>query len=222
VPSRFGDDVIGGAEMLTRELAEGLAGRGWAVDVLTGCTRDYFREVRHYDAGARTLPSGIRLHRFPSTASASRTDRVLGNRRLERGEHLEVDAEYRWLNDDVRVPALFEYVVDHADEYRALVFAPYLYWTTVAGAVVATERTIVMPCLHDEPTARLSVFAREFREVRGLWFLTDPEAELACALHPDLAAHHVVGAGVTVPERYDPDRFRSRFGIDGPWWTAAS
>jgi glycosyltransferase involved in cell wall biosynthesis len=215
VPVRFGDDLVGGAEMLMLELSNGLAERGWEVDVLTGCTHDYFLGVSSYRAGEYALPHGARLLRFPSVASRSRADRVLGNRRLARGEQLDEHNAYRWLNDDVRVPGLFEYLVDHAHEYRVLVLAPYLYWTTVAAAVVAPERTVLVPCLHDEPTMRVPVYDRMFRDVRGCWFLTEPEAELARARWPDLGDHAVIGTGVAVPSSYSPGRFRSRFGVDG-------
>jgi glycosyltransferase involved in cell wall biosynthesis len=130
---------------------------------------------------------------------------------------MTVDAQYRWCNDDARVPGLFEYLLDHASDYRVLVFAPYLYWTTVACSLVAPERTVLLPCLHDEPAARLAVFDREFREPAGIWFLTEPEADLARRLRPDLARHVVIGAGVDVPTGYDPDGFRRRYGVDGPF-----
>jgi glycosyltransferase involved in cell wall biosynthesis len=217
VPVRFGDEVIGGAEMLARELAEGLAARGWALDVLTGCARDHFAEAHWYAPGEYQLASGARLVRFPSVTSRSRAHRVLGNRRLDRGDTLDARAAYRWLNDDVRVPGLFEYLLDHGDEYRAIVAAPYLYWTTVATAAAAPDRTVLLPCLHDEPTAALAVYDAMFREVRGCWFLTEPEADVARKRWPELAEHAVIGAGVRVPERYDPEAFRTRFAIEGPF-----
>ena len=43
----------------------------------------------------------------------------------------------------------------HADEYDAIVFSPYLFWSTLYCAGIAPERTILMPCLHDEPYAYL-------------------------------------------------------------------
>jgi glycosyltransferase involved in cell wall biosynthesis len=142
---------------------------------------------------------------------------VLGNRRLDRGEALGVATAYRWLNDDVRVPGLFEYLVDHGHEYRAIVVAPYVYWTTVATAAAAPDRTVLLPCLHDEPTARLPVYDPMFRDARGCWFLTEPEADVARKRWPVLTEHAVVGAGVRVPDRYDPDGFRARHGIEGPF-----
>jgi len=217
VPVRFGDDVIGGAEMLLRELADGLAARGWSVDVLTGCARDHFGEAHWYAPGETDLPHGARLVRFPSVTSRSRASRVLGNQRLDRGDGLDARAAYRWLNDDVRVPGLFEYMVDHGREYRAIVAAPYLYWTTVATATAVPERTVVLPCLHDEPTAGLPVYDAMFRDARGCWFLTEPEADFARQRWPDLTEHAVVGAGVRVPDGYDPEGFRARFGIEGPF-----
>ena len=51
VPPRFGDDVIGGAEAVLRETAEGLAERGWDVDILTTCARDHFTWANEYPAG---------------------------------------------------------------------------------------------------------------------------------------------------------------------------
>ena len=217
VPVRFGDDLVGGAEMLVREMADGLAGRGWEVDVLTGCTRDHFREVHHYPPGETVRPSGARLVRFPSVASSHRADRVLGNRALAAGTPLATHAQYRWLNDDVRVPGLFDHLIDHGSEYRALVFGPYLYWTTVAGSLVAPERSVLLPCLHDEPTAHLGVFDREFRDARGVWFLSEPEADFARGRFAGLAESAVIGAGVDVPAGYDPERFRARHGIPGPF-----
>jgi hypothetical protein len=214
---RFGDDLVGGAEMLMREMADGLAARGWAVDVLTGCTRDHFREVNHYPPGESVRPSGARVVRFPSVASMHRADRVLGNRALAAGTQLDTDAQYRWCNDDVRVPGLFDHLLDHAHEYRALVFGPYLYWTTVAGSMVAPERSVLVPCLHDEPTAHLRLFDREFRDARGVWFLSEPEAAFARSRFPFLADAAVIGSGVDVPAGADPERFRARHGIRGPF-----
>ncbi len=51
VPPRFGAEVIGGAEAVVREMATGLAARGWDVEVLTTCARDHFTWANEYDGG---------------------------------------------------------------------------------------------------------------------------------------------------------------------------
>ena len=51
VPPRYGPDVVGGAELVLRQIASGLADRGWTVDVLTTCARDHYTWANEYPAG---------------------------------------------------------------------------------------------------------------------------------------------------------------------------
>src|SRR3546814_5861670 len=80
--------------------------------------------------------------------------------------------------------------------------------------MVAPERTIVMPCLHDEGYARLRIIARSLSQVARAWYLSGPEQELARELGLDPGAGELTGAGVPVPERYDPEAFRARHSIE--------
>jgi glycosyltransferase involved in cell wall biosynthesis len=121
------------------------------------------------------------------------------------------------MNDDLRVPALWHHLLLHADDYRAIAFAPYLFWTTFACGQIAPDRTLLMPCLHDEPEARLDIFGPLFSGARAVWFLSEPERDLARELYELPVRHDVLGSGVHVPDRYDPDGFRARHGIDGPF-----
>lgn len=117
------------------------------------------------------------------------------------------------MNDGLRVPDLFHALLDDADQYRAIVVSPYLFWTSFAGGLVAPERTIVRPCLHDEPEARLEIFEPLFNGVAKLWLNTDPEAELLDGIWPRHAPADVIGEGIPVPEAYDPAGFRARHGL---------
>src|SRR5690606_5836825 len=78
----------------------------------------------------------------------------------------------------------------------------------------APDRTLLMPCLHDEPEARLDIFGTLFSGARAVWFLSEPAQELARSLYQLPPRHRVLGSGVHVPDRYDPDGFRERHGID--------
>jgi glycosyltransferase involved in cell wall biosynthesis len=94
-----------------------------------------------------------------------------------------------------------------------VVVSPYLFWTSFAGGLVAPERTILRPCLHDEPEARFELFEPLFTGVNRLWLNTDPEADLLDAIAPGHAPAEVIGEGVPVPEGYDAAGFRTRHGL---------
>ena len=216
VPPRFGDDVIGGAEALMRETAEGLAARGWETEILTTCARDHFTWANEYPAGIEEHGK-LLVRRFPTVIDTPRAERREIEAAILRGERISLDRQQRWMNDDLRVPLLYHYLLEHATEYRALFFAPYLFWTTFACAQISPERTILVPCLHDEPQAHLDIFQPLFSGSRGLLFNSEPEAALAQRLYALPVHHRVVGTGVHVPDSYDPEGFRARYGIEGPF-----
>jgi glycosyltransferase involved in cell wall biosynthesis len=214
VPPRYGDDVIGGAEALIRETAEGLAARGWEIEILTTCARDHFTWANEYSAGVEEHGK-LLVRRFPTVVDTPRRERQEIEAAILRGERVGLVEQQRWMNDDLRVPELYHYLLRNAVQYRALVFAPYLFWTTFACGQVSPERTIIQPCLHDEPQAGLELFRPLFSSAHGIWFNSEPEQALAQRLYTLPPRQHVIGSGVHVPDRYDPDGFRKRFGIEG-------
>ena len=112
------------------------------------------------------------------------------------------------MNAGMRVPELFHHLLDHAADYRALVFTPYPFWVTFACSQVAPERSVLWTCLHDEPYAYLELFQPLFTGVGGLLFQTTPEHELAHRIHrhPGAARRgRLRGRG---PGGYDPEGFR--------------
>ena len=205
--------MVGGAELVLREVAHGLTERGWQVDVLTTCARDHYTWANHYPA-AVTDDHGVSVHRFKvvdDTSGAARADLV---RTLALGETPTLAQQEAWMNDGLRVPDLFHRLLDTAEQYQAIVVSPYLFWTSFAGGLVAPERTIVRPCLHDEPEAAFELFEPLVTGVAKLWLNTDPEAALLDRLWPGHAPAEVIGEGIPVPESYDPSGFRRRHGID--------
>jgi glycosyltransferase involved in cell wall biosynthesis len=215
VPPRYGDDVVGGAESVIRELAHGLAGRGWDVDVLTTCARDHFTWANELPEGT-TTDGAVTVRRFPTEITTDRAERALIGAAIHRGDPVDIVTQQRWMNDDLRSSALFHHLLDTAADYRALVFAPYLFWSTFACGQIAPERTILMPCLHDEPEAGLEIFRPLVEGSAGVWFLSDPEQDLATRLFDLPRNHAVVGAPIHPPEvAPDPDAARKRFGLDG-------
>ena len=170
--------------------------------MLTTCARDHYTWANHYPAGIE-LDGPVTVRRFPVVKDTPGEIRHRVEVQLQQGIEPGIVDQERWMNDSLRVPELYHHLLDHAEEYRAVICAPYLFWTTFACAQVAPERTVLIPCLHDEPYARLELFQPMFTGVAGVQFLTEPEAALAedLVVGPRTA---VVGAGVDVPERLRP------------------
>ncbi|MEM9653213.1 MAG: glycosyltransferase family 4 protein [Actinomycetota bacterium] len=142
-------------------------------------------------------------------------DRV-GNRILA-GDRISIQDQQLWMNDSLRCSGLWDHVFDNGQRYRALVFAPYMFWTTFAVSQINPERSIIMPCLHDEPPAALDIFASMIEGAHGVWFLTEPERDLGHRLYRVPARNTIVGASVDVPESYAPGEFRLEYEIEGPY-----
>ncbi len=216
VPSRYGPEVIGGAETVMREQAHGLAERGWDVEVLTTCARDHYTWANEYPAGVDQV-GAVTVRRFPALVSTPRTERAVLGEAIGRGlgGRMTLAQQQRWMNDDMRAPELFHYILDHHSRYRALVFGPYLFWTAFACSQIAPGRSLLWACVHDEPQVRLEIFKPMFAGVAGIWLQAEPEHELAHQVFDRLAPHRVVGCGMEVPKAYDPEGFRARHGIEG-------
>jgi glycosyltransferase involved in cell wall biosynthesis len=199
-----------------REAAQGLAERGYEVDVLTTCAQDHFTWANVFPPG-ETADGLVTIRRF---ATFQNRDHHRWNRVQERllsGDQLDDADELAWSNGRFRVPDLYLYLSGHASEYAAIVFSPYLFWTTLYCAGIAPERTVLMPCLHDEPYAYLRSVAAALASAAVVWFLSEPEHQLAHRLAPVASHHSVVGAAVKIPESYDSDGFRKRYNLMRPY-----
>lgn len=216
VPPRYGPDVVGGAEVVFAEIAHGLAARGWEVEVLTTCARDHYTWANEYPAGT-SVDGELTIRRFPTIIDTPGKHRDHIGHRLLAGERLSIPEQQLWINDSLRVPDLWHHVLDHGTDYRAMILGPYMFWTTYAVGQIHPERTFLIPCLHREPAASLEIYQPLFEGARGIFFLSDPERDLANELFHLPAQHEVVGSGIDLPDTYDVEGFRTRFGIDGPF-----
>ncbi len=216
IPPRYGPEVVGGAEAVVAETAHGLAARGWNVEVLTTCASDHYTWANHYPAGL-TSDGLVSVHRFPTVVNKPARDRDRIGGMILAGQDVPIQDQQLWMNDGLRVPDLWHHLLDNSHRYRAIVVAPYMFWTSFCCGQVDAAKTIVMPCLHDEPTAYLDLFQPLVNGAAGVWFLAGPERDLAQRIFHVPPNSALVGAGVEVPESYEPNRFVEEFNIDGPF-----
>jgi glycosyltransferase involved in cell wall biosynthesis len=215
VTPRFGPGVVGGSEALSREIALGLAARGYEVEIVTTCAVDHYTWDNELEPGT-TEEEGVTVHRFATVPSRTR----VGHRthiNIYYEKPTTVDEQVGWLSFPFRVPGLFSHLLREGHRYGAVVFSPYMFWTTTVCMPLVADKAIVIPCLHDEVYARLDAIRPVLSDPARVWFLSEPEYELAHRLGPVAEQHTVTGAGMDVPAVYDPAGFRQRHGIRRPF-----
>jgi glycosyltransferase involved in cell wall biosynthesis len=195
VVPRYGATIVGGAETLVRGLATRGVPPGWTSEIATTCAIDHATWANALPQG-ETSEDGLRVHRFEvgprdDARAAELHARVMG------AAASYVD-ELEWLANGVWSPGLERFLVDAGAEYDLIVFAPYLFGTTLWGAQVAPKRSAVLPCLHDEPYAYLATVKSVVEASRGCIFNTDAEQRLARKLYR-VRDGAVVGMGFDPP-----------------------
>jgi len=125
---------------------------------------------------------------------------------ISRDRPVSSEEERLWLANGVQSTPLCDYLREHADRFDRILLGPYLFGLVHSAAAVCPSKSLLIPCLHDEPFARLQAVHRLFRSVAGILFNSIPEQELARRLIPDLACPmSVVGMGLTRFPRPSPD-----------------
>lgn len=215
VPLRYGPQIVGGSEALTREIAMGLAGRGWEVDVLTTRVVDHQSMSDELPEGVEHT-DGLTVRRFSTQHHWSQPG-LRAQRLVQDGILPPVDDQWTWVSWRFSLPDLWHHLLRHGGGYQAVVFSPYMFWNTTAGLSALDGNAVVMPCLHDESYARMAVMRPVLSSPASVWFLSEPEHELAHRLGPVADRHTVTGAGIHAPAGYDPEGFRARHSITRPF-----
>ncbi len=216
VAQRYGAEINGGAELHARYVAERLA-RHAEVEVLTTCAQDYVTWANEFPAGVETI-HGVTVRRFPVShprdpRTFARYSTVVFDR-----QH-SVRDELTWLDSEGPAsPRLVKHVAASVDTFDWFVFFSYRYYHAFHGARAVAGKSVLVPTAERDPAIGLGIFPPIFRGVRALMFNSLEERAMIehVAAQRDLSGV-VVGIGSEVPERPEPERFRQRFGVSGPF-----
>jgi glycosyltransferase involved in cell wall biosynthesis len=178
VSFRYGSDFAGGAETSLRTIAREMHRAGHGVEVFSTCTRgesDWRNELRE----GTTDDAGIAVYRF-------RIDHTDRDRHLEAVRAIltatgpvadVVEAEY--LRHTVRSTALVEALARRIGEFDAVIVGPYLFGLTWDVARRFPDKTLLLPCFHDEPMARLRAWLHVYGHVGGILYHSPEEQDFA-------------------------------------------
>lgn len=216
VVQRYGVDVAGGAELLCRQLATRLAGRGHQVSVVTSCAMSYVDWANEYQPGISEL-DGVVVHRL-ATAAPRSPDHFgpLNTRVVWGGRPVPLYLQQAWMAaQGPDLPGLAPWLVEHTGDGDIVAFFTYLYATTWMGlpAVAGRVPTILHPTAHDEPPFHLPLFDVALRLPDGYAFSSEEERALVRRRLPRLTHSSVVGIGFDEPEAGDAGAFRAAHGL---------
>jgi glycosyltransferase involved in cell wall biosynthesis len=186
VSMRYGDGFAGGAEWSLRRMATALCLAGHGVEVFTTCTRS--ENDWKNDLPAGTSHDGTTLvHRFR-----------LGPH--DRGRHLDAvraiheasgkvppEIAQAYLDHSLHSPDLIEALRHRQNDFAAIIVGPYLFGLTWDVAREFPGKTLLVPCFHDEPIARLAAWPEAYESVAGILYHSREEQELA---QTDLGLNH--------------------------------
>ena len=209
VVQRYGTEIIGGGELLTRQVAEQLHRvLGWQVDVYTTTAKDYMTWANSYVPGLEVI-QGVRVHRFNSRFQRAKFfglfDRVVGPwlprlRRRAWARPVAVMLEKLWiLLQGPYCPDLLAELGRVSDRYQKIIFVTYLYYPTLVGVSRFKEKAILIPLAHEEAPFHFIIVERMLRSVRSMLTNTKPE-ELLVRSKLDGASVRIDQAGMGFDE----------------------
>lgn len=213
----YADGIPGGAEMELREVASHLHYAGIPIEILTTCVREFGADwsENYYKEGEDRTANGIPIRRFKARKrDAAAFDAV--NAKLMSNIPITPEEEDVFLAEMVNSPDLYAYMEQHSEDYSLFVFIPYMFGTTYNGLKICPEKSVMIPCFHDEAYAYLSCFREIFPTAAGMIFNAQPEAELAEKLYrfSERGVKTItMGIGMDTDIVSDPADFRQKYGI---------
>ena len=168
VAAGYGTDLAGGAETSLRIMAETLHHAGHQVEVFTTGGDEGTEEV-----------AGIRVYRFRADdRDAARFQEVAGAISQTTGPVAE-GVEQEYLRHSPRSGRLLEALRRRRDDWDAIITGPYLSGLSYEVARAFPNRTLLVPCFHNEPFARLRLWRAAYEQVGGMLFHSPEEQGVA-------------------------------------------
>ncbi len=176
VVQRYGDEIVGGAEIHARFVAERLA-RRHEVEVLTTTAIDYRTFGNEYPPGLCSV-GGLPVRRFTVDRERVQEDFDEISNQCCYFDHGMAD-EKQWLDEHGPVSGgLLSYLRQEHRRFHRLIFFCYRYWTTYYGLAVAPEKSILVPTAEHDRVLYFQIFADLFQKPVAIAYNSIEEREL--------------------------------------------
>lgn len=215
----YGDNIPGGAESLVRNMIAHFIEAGIETEILTTCVEKFASDWNNnfYKPGEYKAENGAKIIRFPiRKRDVQAFDAV--NAKLIAGTKISAADEEIFNREMINSPELISYMGEHQDDYHCFLYSPYMFGTCYEGCRKYPEKSVMIPCFHDESYFYMESFKEVFSKVKGMFFNAEPEYELTKANY-DLSNVKCLTLGTGVDTHIDGDiqRFRAKFQVGGAY-----
>jgi glycosyltransferase involved in cell wall biosynthesis len=208
--------TVGGAETLLKAQAKRAQADGFNITFLTTCACDHFSWRNDIESGERVV-EGLDVHFFPVDENRDIEAFLTIQEKISRKGDYNIEDEKTWLANSVNSTALCDYLHEHTDDCDWIIIGPYLFGLTWFASRIRPEKTILVPCLHDEGFAYVKSIAEMFQNAAGIMFNSEPEKDFGRSLYnlPDKKCS-VVGMGLDAFES-SPGAFAIKHNLHSPY-----
>jgi glycosyltransferase involved in cell wall biosynthesis len=217
VMSRYGPGFVGGAEKSLGVMAEALHRAGQHVEIFTTCACTETKWSDELPEGTETS-EGIPVHRYriePHDPDLFQQ----AIRAIEGSAGLvSPEMEAQFLLHSLRSTRLLRDLATSREQFDAIIVGPYLLGLAFEVVRAFPEQTLLVPCFHAEPLARLHSWQQVYGAVGGILYHSPEEQDLAQAdLGLNHPGGHCIGAYVDTARPGNAPRGRARVGADRPY-----
>ncbi len=231
----YGAHIVGGAEAVARDLTQYIAKtrRDVEVQVITTALKEFTASWNKnvYPEGPQ-MEGGIKVWRFKANRRLWRKsfDRLNRKKLMPHGTDdlwrngipispLTQSEEKYYIDHMVNSSTMYRFLEKNRDAYDYFVFLPYMFGTSYHGIKIVKEKAVVIPCLHDERYAYMTLYQSMMNSVKAAVFNASAEMELAHKLY-EMKGVSQICLGQMVNTNAAPGneaQFREKFGIYDPF-----
>lgn len=204
---------------MLRDLTTALHEKNIPLEILTTCAKEFSSDWNrnYYKEGIYFNGNNVPVRRF-SVRKRNTRDFDYVNFKFMNNIPVTYDEEKVFLHEMINSNGLYRYMRENSDNYSLFVFVPYMFGTTYRGMRLFPEKSVLIPCLHNEPYAYMKHFQKLFPKIVGMIFNSEPEKNLAEKIYNLQNVETLtVGIGMNTDICGNPDDFRRKYNINEPF-----
>ena len=217
VVQRYGEEIVGGSESECRMYAERLVPY-YDVEVITSCAMDHISWRNDYPEGVCVI-NGVTVRRFRTVRERDLKEfSDLSDELMKKSSHSrEEDVDFEEKQGPM-APEALDWLCDHGEEYKAVLFMTYLFYLTAIGLPRYRGKSLLIPTTHDEWSVYFPIYREVFEAADGYVYNSEAERRFTEKLFLETVGkpYITIGAGVEYPKGELPD-IRERFGLTRPY-----